>query len=294
MRGDDRVNLANGLLEALQKGKFKDSSAKNFAYISLAYIMNEDIKAGKTDVIDKTKVGVFLLSEGEDGKYTHRPFAALALSLIGRQIGDQPDQFAYGEFRQKAVEVLRDGLQSKKMDKRGRAAFACSLGLIRDEISQRPLREIVASRSEDQELRGYAALALGLIGHGPKPVKIAIREALRERRTEEMRQQCATALGLLKDKLAVPLLLEELKNATSQSVKGQVVLALAKIGTEDAVDPLVKLLQSNREQDLTRALACAGLGVIGDLESLPSLSRISKDINYRASTDLINEVLSII
>ena len=41
------------------------------------------------------------------------------------------------------------------------------------------------------------------------------------------------------------------------------------------------------EQDLTRALACAGLGVIGDLEWLPSLSRITIDSNYRAATDAV-------
>ena len=42
------------------------------------------------------------------------------------------------------------------------------------------------------------------------------------------------------------------------------------------------------------SLGVTGLGVIGDLEWLPSLSRISLDVNYRASTDLINEVLSLI
>ena len=90
------------------------------------------------------------------------------------------------------------------------------------------------------------------------------------------------------------LLLGELERAKSQNVKGQVVLALAKIGDARAVDPLVTLLEDEKQQDLTRALACAGLGVIGDLEWLPSLSRISLDVNYRASTDLINEVLSLI
>ncbi len=293
----ERVNLANGLLEAIQKNKVKDSSARNFSYISLAYVVINDVKQDKTDVIDGSRVEEFLLKEAEDGKYMHRPFAALALSLMGREITAEPNINAYGEVRQKALEILRNGVQSKKMDKRGRAAFACALGIIKDEHSQRVLREIVADRKEDQELRGYSALALGLVGHGPKPVLVAIREALKEKRSEEMRQQCATALGLLKDDKAVELLLEELRNASSQSVKGQVVLALAKIGNEEAVGPLVEIALNEgkkKEQDLTRALATAGLGVIGDLESIPSLARISKDVNYRASTDLINEVLSII
>ncbi|MDJ0973648.1 MAG: HEAT repeat domain-containing protein [Planctomycetota bacterium] len=292
----ERVNVANVLLTAIQKKKVKDASAVNFSYISLGYLLIEDIKANKTDVIEQTKAADFLMKEASSGRILQRPFAALSLALCGKQIGETPDLAIYGDFRQKSLETLRAGLSSKKLDKRGRAGFACSLGIIKDEGSVKALQELVADRKEDHELRGYAALGLGLIGYAPKQVTSAIRDALKERRSEEMRQQCATALGLLKDKEAINLLLEELKRAKSQSVKGQVVLAIAKIGTESAVDPLVALLknESKKEQDLTRALACAGLGVIGDLELIPSLSRISKNINYRASTDLINEVLSII
>ncbi len=292
----ERVNVANVLLTAIQKKKVKDASAVNFSYISLGYLLIEDVKANKTDVIEQTKTAEFLLKEASDGRILQRPFAAISLAICGREIGETPDLAVYGDFRQKSLETLRAGLSSKKLDKRGRAGFACSLGIIKDEGSVKNLQELVADRKEDHELRGYAALGLGLIGFAPKQVTSAIREALKERRSEEMRQQCATALGLLKDKEAINLLLEELKRAKSQSVKGQVVLAIAKIGTESAVDPLVALLmnKSRKEQDLTRALACAGLGVIGDLEMIPSLSRISKNVNYRASTDLINEVLSII
>jgi len=183
---------------------------------------------------------------------------------------------------------------TKKLDKRGRAAFATALGIIKDNGSVKELVEVVSNSKEDQEFRGYAALALGLIGQATQDVLLPIRAALKERRSEELRQQTATALGLLKDKEAVELLLEELRRAKSQNVKGQVVLALAKIGDARAVEPMIKLLKDEKEQDLTRALACAGLGVIGDLEWLPSLSRISLDMNYRASTDAINEVLSLI
>lgn len=292
----DRVVVAQNLLKAITGKKVKDNSAVNFIYISLGYLMIDDIKAGKTGVISETKTAEFLLKQATSGRVLQRPFAAISLALCGREIGETPDIAAYGNFRQKSLEALRAGIASKKLDKRGRAGFACSLGIVKDEGSVKTLQEIVSNRKEDSELRGYAALGLGLIGYAPKPVTAAIRDALKERRSEEMRQQCATALGLLKDKEAIDLLLEELKRAKSQSVKGQVVLAIAKIGTESAVDPLVDLLKnkSKREQDLTRALACAGLGLIGDLELIPSLSRISKNVNYRASTDLINEVLSII
>ena len=292
VQGEDRIAVAKTLYDNLSK--LKDASALNFAVMSLSDLVIADVKQGRTDVIGNTKVGDYLLELAEDGKYIQRPFGALAIGRIGKQIGDQTTVPVYGEFRSKALAILRDGLKTKKLDKRGRAAFATSLGIVGDLTSVKDLVALVSDKKEDQELRGYAALALGLIGNASRDVLLPIRDALKERRSEELRQQTATALGLLKDSEGVPLLLDELKRAKSQNVKGQVVLALAKIGDARAVEPMVKLLKDEKEQDLTRALACAGLGVIGDLEWLPSLSRISLDVNYRASVDLINEVLSLI
>ena len=99
-------------------------------------------------------------------------------------------------------------------------------------------------------------------------------------------------LGLLGQSDAVQILLKELEEADTQNVQGQVVIALAKIGDARAIKPLVDLLKNPQKPDPTRAISCAGLGLIGDLEFIPSLSRISKDINYRATSDPINEVLS--
>ena len=156
--------------------------------------------------------------------------------------------------------------------------------------------KLVDDRRADRTVRGYAALALGLIGNATPEVTKAIAAALQERSSEELRRQTATALGLLGNPSvpgtrqdAVDLLLEELKQARNQAHKGEVVLALARIGDHRALELLVKTLKDEQEQDLTRALAVSGLGVIGDLELIPSLARGSKDVNYRASTDLLNE-----
>ena len=292
VQGDDRVQVANCLLRSARK--LKDASARNFAIISLSDLMIADIQADRTDVIGNTDVEEYLLKTADSGRPLQRPFAALALGLIGKAIGEQVSINVYGEFRGQAISVLRSGLGAKKIDKRARGAFATSLGIVQDRGSIKALVALVKEQKEDPELRGYAALGLGLIGVATSNVLDPIRSALAERRSEELRQQLATALGLLEDREAIPLLLRELRLARSQAVKGQVVLALARIGDARAVGPLVDLLENEREQSLTRALACAGLGVVGDLQWLPSLSRLSMDVNYRASTDLLNEVLSLI
>lgn len=289
---ETRVEIAKVLKEGIDKNS--DNSVRNFGIISLAYLINKDVEEGKTDVLEGAKAGEYLLAQAADGAPIQRPFGALALGLVVRALGDNDNRIeAYKGFKQKSLEIMRDGLQSQKLDKRSRAGFGVALGIAKDVYVRKTLQAIVGDGKEDKELRGYSAIALGLIGAGNDEIRKTLRAALEER-SEEMRQQIATALGLLKDAGAVDTLLQALKDAESQNLKGQIVLALAKIGDARAVDPMVNLLKDKKEGDLTRALACAGLGVVGDLEWIPSLSRISKDINYRASVFYVNEVLTIL
>ncbi len=292
--GPARATLASQIVAQLEK--VKEATTKNFGIMSLAYLLEADAKAERTDVLNAkgTKVTEFLLKVAKDGRYSERPYGALALGLVGRAIGSQPNVVEYGQFRLQAIEVLREGLKESKMDKRARGAFAIALGVLQDEGSKPDLVAIVGDKQEDKELRGYSAVALGLIGMRSADVVKVIKDALKERSSEELRQQTAIALGLLQSPDTVPTLIQELKEADSQNVLGQIVLALAKIGDARAIAPLVEILRDTSRPDLTRALACAGLGLIGDLEMIPSLSRLSKDINYRASPDTVNEALSIL
>ncbi len=289
-----RLELAKELQQGVDSKKIRDLTARNFAVMSVAYLIAADVKAEETDVLGGSKIGDWLIKVTESGSFGSRPYGALALGVACRAIGEETTVRLYGEYQARAREVLRNGLRTKKNAARSRAAFAVSLGLARDSTSMSDLIEIVNDSREDDELRGYAAIGLGHIGNNQKRVLVAIRKALRERRSEKLRRATASALGMLSDREAVKVLQEELLRARSQSAKGQVVVALAKVGDERAVAPLIKLLKNVREQDLTRALACAGLGIVGDLAWTPSLSMIGRDINYRASGDMINEVLSIL
>ena len=292
--GPARGTLAVQIAQAIDK--VKEATAKNFGIISLAYLLQADAEAQHTDVLNAkgVKIADYLLKIAEDGKYSERPYGALALGLVGKAIGDKPGILEYGQFRSQAIETLRKGLKETKMDKRARGAFAIALGVLQDDGAKADLKALVADKQEEKELRGYSAVALGLIGIPDPDVIKVIRDALKERSSEELRQQTAIALGLLQTADTIPTLIQEIKEADSQNVLGQVVLALAKIGDARAIAPLVEIMKDTSRPDLTRALACAGLGLIGDLEMIPSLARISKDINYRASPDVVNEALSIL
>jgi HEAT repeat protein len=290
--GPDRAALAVELWRTMEA--VKESSTRNFGIISLARLIEADAHADRTDVINAKGVKIHeeLLKIAEDGRYNERPYGALALGLICRAIGDRPSVEAYGQFRLQASDILRKGLKDTKMDKRAQGAFAVALGMMKEDSAKKELVEILADRQADNELRGYCAVALGMIKVPSADVLKALRDALSEKASEELRLQSALGLGLLGQANAVDLLLKELKEADTQNVQGQIVIALAKIGDARAIAPLIEVLKDPQRPDATRAIACAGLGLIGDLEFTPSLAKISKDINYRAACDIINEVLS--
>jgi HEAT repeat protein len=296
---EERVGIARTLLQGMDRSK--DASTHNFAVISLAYTLIEDLRSRETRVLTDTQADEVLLGLAKKGSYLTRGFGALALGLVLRELNTEQGNEVWEQFREKATLALRAGLDGRGMAPKLHAAFCTSVGIARDIGSHKALVELVGDRGRDGTLRGYAALGLGLTGVPTAEVSRCIAKALVERSSEELRRQTAVALGLLGNPTiasagrdAVDLLLEELDIARTQSHKGQVVLALARIGDHRAVDHLIRILQDEREQALTRALACAGLGLIGDMEWIPSLARGTKDINYRASTDLINEFLSIL
>ncbi len=88
------------------------------------------------------------------------------------------------------------------------------------------------------------------------------------------RQHCATALGLLSAKVAVPVLLEYLYNE-ADIVRGSAATALGRIGSLQAVKPLIECL--NDEDSFTRGSAATALGRIGSEQAAKPLIECLKD-----------------
>jgi HEAT repeat protein len=147
--------------------------------------------------------------------------------------------------------------------------------------------------SNDEDFRGYAAVALGLMNY---------REAADDLRgycqsktiAPTFRLQVATALGLMADKEAVQVLVSTLKDAQTLGVSSAVAKALGIIGDEKAIEPLKEIAFDATVQNITRAFACVALGIVCEKTDLPWNSRISQDNNYRARVPAIDEVLDIL
>jgi HEAT repeat protein len=290
---DERRDIVASLVRAADATK--ESSTKAFAVIAVARLLARDAENGRTDAWSaKGHPDRWLLDMATRQNYVLRPYGALALGLVGRAITDHPDVMDHGVFRQAAIVALREGLVDPSMDPRSRGAFAVGLGLVADSGSSRVLLGVLTDKSLDRELRSYAALALGMLGEASKESVDGIVAALREGSSEELRLQAATALGLLGRRDAVDMLLKELSDADTQVVQGQIVTALGHIGDDRAIAPLIAIVRDDARPDLTRAMAVVGLGLVGDLEPVPSFSRISASFNYRSCVNAIREFLTIL
>ena len=68
--------------------------------------------------------------------------------------------------------------------------------------------------------------------------------------------------------------------------------ALGFIGDQRTIAPLKKMLLDSSMSQLSRAFAAVALGGVADKESLPWNSKISTNINYRASVDTLTNKTS--
>ncbi len=261
-----------------------DPSGENFAIIALSQIATD--KAMRT-----------LIKLTADGKYGQREFAGIGLAT---QVfyADRAKELKTGEgmdakLREDIVKALRDASDKNKAADT-KAAFILGLGLVKDRASLEQITMLAAKQGTDPVLRGFCCVSLGLLGDTSEQVKAALKFALEERSSQDLRRDAATGLGLLKDAESVKLLLDMLKTAKSFAVQGQLIQAIGTIGDHTAIDPLVELLDNTSQQSQTRAMAAVGLGMIGDLREIPALGRLSKDFNYRASVPDLDELLFIL
>jgi len=284
-KADDgqKKQTVNALLYYLRTAK-GDSSGTNFALIALS-------RVGTRRAI------IQLLDVAENGRYSRRPFAALGLATRIFYT-DRAAKLGTGEamdrdLRDRIVNRFRK-LSKKFKDSDTRAAFMLARGLVKDETAIDELVKIASKRSANPTLRGYCCEALGLLGKSREDVRDALKLALSERRNKDLRRSAATGLGLLHDPDVVKILVKELKRAKSFAVQGQLIQAIGTIGDNRAIEPLSDLLEDRSQPAQTRAMAAVGLGMIADLLEVPTLSRLSKNYNYRASVRDIDELLFIL
>jgi HEAT repeat protein len=84
----------------------------------------------------------------------------------------------------------------------------------------------------------------------------------------------AKSLGKLKDKRAIPVLLNVLKNEQNPSIRKYAVQALGQIGGAELVEPLIEALKTNSK---IQASISNALGELGEVAVLPLLELLNTD-----------------
>jgi HEAT repeat protein len=202
-----------------------------------------------------------------DGEAEVRSAATIALGKMG--------------FARSMLDVEK-ALKDPHPDVRDGAILA--LGMVGDDIAATSLREILFDPSIRERTRGFAALALGLLG-GEKGAGILLRflspesDAEREgglRRSTDLQACCVLALGHARAPSAIPALrrMYASPGVVSDVPRACASLSLARLGDRDSIPLLLKGLR-HRESGLRQCAAIA-LGMVAkpaDGAALAALGR---------------------
>jgi HEAT repeat protein len=155
------------------------------------------------------------------------------------------------------VKAMTDG--NKQL--RGHAALALGLwgrGRADADVADRIAEAFASERNSDQ--KGAYLLALGLLRHVPSRDLLA--GELRDGSSSPTRGSAATSLGLLGDRAALPALQQAAVDDSCPWARQQAVRAMACLGN-DAIDPLIATMKNDKDATVQRAAAFA-LGGLAD------------------------------
>jgi len=258
-----------------------DQQTRNFSMIAMAKVGG---RAGDGDSDQGIQeASSFLLQNLSRGKSTIKPWAGISIGVMGRLLKDAGREHPSVTAMSTALRASLD----KEKDKQKLGAYAIGAGILQDLDSfQMLMRKL--ERETDDEARGYIALSLGLLGQGEAVERI--QQVLRESKYRPgLLKQAAIGLGLLGDKTLVADLVRMLSEAGGLATQAAISSALGFIGDQHSIDPLVAMLGNQDITDRARGFAAVALGIVADKEPLPWNSKISVDLNYRASTTTLTD-----
>jgi len=245
-----------------------DTTARYWAVIALGRIGGETSRKELDEALRR-------------GDPEMRAYAALGLGLLARAGSGDADA------NRRSLAHVMDTFREEKVPC-VRGAQAIALGLASYDGAREPVKQALVSSGEPA-FQAFACVALGLLG--ARDAKETLLEVLRSSRPE-VQSEAAIGLGLLGMREAIRDLTPLLHAKGSLWHLGSVSQALGLIGDATAVPPLVEIARNRELPTMTRAFSLVALGMLGERGSLPVLSNVCRDLNYRAQVETLNEVLS--
>ena len=209
------------------------------------------------------------------GGLSERPFAALSVGLAKDRRAYRVTLDRFGQERVHAVQ----------------SAFAIALGLYGDRRAGQPLLLELTS-NQDPELRSYLVLALGMVGE-LRAVE-EIQRILSDEVDQELLPAAARAAWLLADDSALPALLDRLQREQKPGARRTILYCIGLLGDRTAVEPLLSVLESDREPAHVKRYAAIALGSLLDPHPVRRWARVLEHFNYTAEPNLFHDLLSVL
>jgi HEAT repeat protein len=243
-----------------------DRGARNQALLALGRVAGRHGKGAPGSA--QSEARALLLERLSGGADAERPWSALALALL---------ESGNAEPTKQVVEALRFVLANRDGPQEA-GAYCLALALLRDTTSIPTIEG--HTQNGDENLRGYAAIALGLLrSQASAPI---LREVIVEktRYRPGLLREASIALALLGDKSIVPYLIDRLRLSNTMIEAVATASALGFVGDARAIEPLVALVKDGSASETTRAFAAVALGQICDKERLPWNSKLAADASW--------------
>lgn len=309
-----KEGIAEVLIRALENSSKQPALVRESAVLALGLIGDAD--DGDVDQWIRWAVG----RSARAGTPLEQRFAMIALASIGGRAGEGEEPFAAQDDVEKsllhhlasarkevkpwaglAIGVLAHSLRedgrsvdpastlalrsSMKTVRRGSdmGAYAVALGLCQDASATEDLLERF-EEVKDEDARGYAALALGLLG--AREAIAPLQKVMTDGDALPLLQtRAGIALGLLGDSGVVGQLLALAANGPEEKAASReaAVAALGFIGDRRAVDRLCEILtQKDKHSDTLRETAMVAVGFLADRTARPWRTVFTLGSNYRA------------
>jgi HEAT repeat protein len=198
-------------------------------------------------------IGVALLRKAVDGgNQVVRPYAALALGLAADRAanGDKIRSFLHREFgRSKDIERT--------------AALSIAVGMSGAKDAREDLFDCLRRKRLKVSVRAPAIQALGLLRQPTREIEDTLVTALDDK-SNTVVEDASLALGFLGQRKTARLLVGKLKETKSESVQVHMVAAISHLGSNAAIDPLLKVLEGKKNKHTMRESAASALGILVD------------------------------
>ena len=180
-----------------------------------------------------------------------------------------------------------------------RASYCLALALLRDKEAI-PLVRSAFTSPQGSDLKGYAALSLGMLG-AQESADDLFRWVYSTRKGP-LHVDAALGLAMLGDPRLIELLRDVLVTARTDARLGSVVsvIGMARIdGMEGSLLGLYRMGDPRewytlKERELRRAFAVVGLGMLADRSETPRLSSLSIGNDFSLRLTPLREVLRIL